>query len=184
MAAPVPTEPALPKDSFAPPTVVPASTFAVRAETTVPTVTVSPSEAAASVVEPTVIAKTDEPAPVAAPSKITKSKRELAREKRAAKRAAKRVTKSRVATAPERAVKSVTTPAAKAEALNGNGALAITSAVPREVWVDGRNSKRMTPLRVLLKPGKHTVTLFDKEHGTAKSFQVEIKADTTTKIAK
>jgi hypothetical protein len=60
----------------------------------------------------------------------------------------------------------------------------VSSSQPREVWVDGRNSKRMTPLRVLLKPGKHKVTLFDKDHGTAKTFEVEIKPDTTTKIAK
>jgi hypothetical protein len=73
------------------------------------------------------------------------------------------------------------TPDAK---LDGNGALAITSVEPREVWVNGRNSHRMTPLRVLLKPGKHKVTLFDKSRGTAKTYDVEIKANETAKLAK
>jgi hypothetical protein len=171
-AAPAATA-ALPKDAVAPAEVVPASAFvASSGGTTVPTV-------------PTVAAATTEseapaPAAEAAPApKAKKSRRESAREKRAAKRASKRATK-RERKQVARAEKSD-----KADGkLNGNGALQVSSSQPREVWVDGRNSKRMTPLRVLLKPGKHKVTLFDKDKGTAKTFEVEIKPDATTKVSK
>lgn len=178
VAAPVAApaeEPKPQQDVIVPPPVVEASRFAAPAEPTVaPTVasvTATPIDAPAAV-EPTVAV-----AEVTKPAKV-----ERARDKRAAKRAGKRgKAKPRVAAAAPaaKAAKSE-----KAESLNGNGALAITSSAPREVWVDGRNSKRMTPLRVLLKPGKHTVTLFDKANGKAKSFDVEIKANTTTKVSK
>jgi hypothetical protein len=119
------------------------------------------------------------PAPVKAIASNAKPKRPLARDRHESKRAAtKHVSSSR----PTRVAAAPVAP--KSEDLAGNGALAITSGSPREVWVDGRNSKRSTPLRVLLKPGKHTVTLFDKEHGTAKSFDVEIKANATLQVAK
>ena len=48
----------------------------------------------------------------------------------------------------------------------------------------GRNSNRMTPLRVLLRPGKHKVTLFDKQRATARDFVVTVHADHTSKLAK
>jgi hypothetical protein len=159
-----------------PPPVVPASAFEARHEPTLPTIPTTPS------VTP------DEPAPsavVAAPSRTTptakKSRRQLAREQRAAKRGSKPATAKSVARAEPVARTQKATPDTK---LDGNGALAITSADPREVWVDGRNSRRMTPLRVLLKPGKHKVTLFDKSRGSAKTYDVEIKANETTKLAK
>lgn len=175
-------EPALSKDLIAPPEVVPASAFTAKHESTLggATLTATPIEAPPPPVETLAAASDDvESAPVAkAPVAKKKSRRELAREKRAAKRAAKRDRTKRVASVEKPAAKS------KTENLGGNGALAITSAQPREVWVDGRNSKRSTPLRVLLKPGKHTVTLFDKSNGTAKTFSVDIKADSTTKVAK
>jgi hypothetical protein len=169
------TEPAaLPNDAVAPAEVVPASAFVAAQGTTVPTVPTVPAAAVATT-------ETEAPAAVAeaapAPAKAKKSRRELAREKRSAKRASKRATKR----APKAVARAEST---TSEKLNGNGALAVSSSQPREVWVDGRNSKRMTPLRVLLKPGKHKVTLFDKDHGTAKTFEVEIKPDATTKIAK
>ncbi len=165
------------KDAVSPPEVVPASSFVAAQGTTVETVPTVP--VAVATTEPAAAA-TDavEASPAPAP-KAKKSRRELAREKRAAKRGSKRTAK--------RETKQVARaePAEKSEGkLNGNGALAVSSSQPREVWVDGRNSKRMTPLRVLLKPGKHKVTLFDKEHGTAKTFEVEIKPDTTTKVSK
>ena len=53
-----------------------------------------------------------------------------------------------------------------------------------EVWVDGRNSNAQTPVRIILLAGKHKVTLFDKEHAKAKSFEIEIKPDQTTKVVK
>ncbi len=175
-----PVEAAKPADMIAPPTVVDGARFAPTAEPTVATVSSTPIESATA--QPEVDAEPDVKAPVAK----KKSKRELAREKRAAKRA-KRGAKARVA-AVEPVDKAEKVEKAekpeKAAKLDGNGALSITSSQPREVWVDGRNSKRMTPLRVLLKPGKHTVTLFDKEAGKAKTFDVEIKPNETTKIAK
>jgi hypothetical protein len=167
---------ALPKDAVAPAEVVPASAFVASQDgTTVPTVPTAPAAAAATT-------ETEAPAAVAEESpapKAKKSRRELAREKRAAKRATKRTTK-REPKQVARAEKAEKTDSK----LNGNGALAVSSSQPREVWVDGRNSKRMTPVRVLLKPGKHKVTLFDKAKGTAKTFEVEIKPNTTTKVAK
>ncbi len=179
-AAPVepvaPVAPPPPRDMISPPTVVPESTFTAKYEPTVPTVTATPIEA------PKVAVVAAAPAKAMPPAKnVKKSKRELARERRAA-RTAKRM-KPRVA-AVDKPAKAAKVEKAGAEDLNGNGALAISSASPREVWVDGKNSKRMTPLRVLVKPGKHTVTLFDKDHGTAKTFQVEVKPNTTTKISK
>lgn len=170
--AAAPGEPS--KDAVSPPEVVPASAFVAAQGTTVETVPTVPASS-----EPAAAPETDAAEAAPAPAKAKKSRRELAREKRGAKRASKRTTK--------RETKQVARaePAEKTEGkLNGNGALAVSSSKPREVWVDGRNSKRMTPLRVLLKPGKHKVTLFDKENGTAKTFEVEIKADTTTKVSK
>lgn len=169
--AAAPTVPA-PGETVAPAEVVPASAFVASAETTLPTVA-SADEAPAAAAE--------EPAAVAPAKKVKKSRRELARERRAAKRASKRGAKRerrQVAAAARSKADKVDTK------LNGNGALSISSKQPREVWVDGRNSKRMTPLRVLLKPGKHKVTLFDKSKGTAKTFEVEIKPNVTTKVAK
>ena len=53
-----------------------------------------------------------------------------------------------------------------------------------EVWVDGRNSNAMTPVRIRLLAGKHKVTLFDKQRAKARSFEVRIQPDETTKITK
>ncbi len=171
-------------DVIAPPTVVPQSAFTAKHEQTVPTVpSVSATPIALPAVPAAVVAAAPAvEAPQAEPAKAKKSRHELAREKRAAKRAAKHA-KARVALA-DKPAKVATASKATAEELGGKSALAITSTSPREVWVDGKNSKRMTPLRVLVKPGKHSVTLFDKDHGTAKTFEVEAKADTTTKISK
>jgi hypothetical protein len=162
-----PIDNALPKDAVAPAEVVPASSFDAKQEATVPTVATGDNKA--------------DDAPAAAPAK-KKSRKELAREKRAAKRAAKHGTAQRhVAAADNKLEKPQHADDPK---LGGNGALKVASSAPREVWVDGRNSKRMTPVRVLLKPGKHKVTLFDKDHGTAKTFEVEIKPNTTTSVTK
>ncbi len=166
-----PIESTLPKDAVAPAEVVPASTFTAKTESTLPTTT---AEASGDADEK---ADAEEAAPA---PKAKKSRKQLAREKRAAKRASKRSSKrehKQVARAESASEKTDSK-------LGGNGALAVSSSQPREVWVDGRNSKRMTPVRVLLKPGKHKVTLFDKSKGTAKTFEVEIKPNTTTKVAK
>lgn len=96
-----------------------------------------------------------------------------AKSKRAAKRA--KATK-RVAIAEQ--------PKAKSEKLGGKGALQLSSSPAREVWIDGRNTKQMTPQRLTLKPGTHNITLFDKKTRSAKTFQVEIKPNETTRVSK
>lgn len=67
---------------------------------------------------------------------------------------------------------------------SSKGALSIASEPALEVWVDGRSSNASTPLRVILLAGKHEVTLFDKAHGKAHAFEVEIRANETTNVAK
>jgi hypothetical protein len=64
----------------------------------------------------------------------------------------------------------------------GKGILQLSSSPAMTVWVDGRNSGAETPVKIRLLAGKHKVTLFD--NGKARSFDVEIKPDTTTKITK
>lgn len=73
---------------------------------------------------------------------------------------------------------------AKSQNLNGKGALQLSSSPAREVWIDGRNTKQMTPQRLTLKPGTHNITLFDKKTRSAKTFQVEIKPNETTRVSK
>jgi hypothetical protein len=173
IAAPAPAvDPAaLPKDAVAPAEVVPSSTFDAKAEATVPTVSDAKADAKA---EPTSDAKDADAEPAPSHAK-KKSHHAVAREDHAPKHAKRKVATTNKLEKPEHTDDPT---------LAGNGALSVSSGAPREVWVDGRNSKRMTPLRVLLKPGKHKVTLFDKEHGTAKTFEVDIKPNTTTKVAK
>jgi hypothetical protein len=66
----------------------------------------------------------------------------------------------------------------------GKGMLAITSTPSLEVWVDGKNSHAMTPVRIILLAGNHKVALLDRQKGTVRAFEVEIKPDQTTKVAK
>jgi hypothetical protein len=111
-------------------------------------------------------------APVAKPAKASKRKHHSSR---AAKRAKK---ETRVATAEK---------PAKAEArenLGGKGALQISSSPARELWVDGKNTKKTTPQKVTLSPGTHNITLFDKKTRSAKTFQVEIKPNQTLRVSK
>jgi hypothetical protein len=122
---------------------------------------------------PTVADATDEEAPVAKPAKSSKRKHQ--RSTRAAKRAKK---ETRVATAEK---------PAKTEArenLGGKGALQISSSPARELWVDGKNTKKTTPQKVTLSPGTHNITLFDKKTRSAKTFQVEIKPNQTLRVSK
>jgi outer membrane biosynthesis protein TonB len=101
----------------------------------------------------------------------------VAKKSSKAKRAAKRTkAPTRVAVAEQ--------PKAAKQNLGGNGALSVSSSPAREVWVDGRNTKSMTPQRLTLKPGTHNITLFDKKTRSAKTFQVEIKPNEVTRVAK
>lgn len=101
----------------------------------------------------------------------------VAKKSSKAKRAAKRTkAATRVAIAEQ--------PKAVKQNLGGMGALSVSSSPAREVWVDGRNTKQMTPQRLTLKPGTHNITLFDKATRSAKTFQVEIKPNETTRVSR
>jgi hypothetical protein len=145
---------------IASPTVEPIDSPAA-AQPTVPTV---PAPTVPTVPDAPVAAADD--APVAAPAQPSKRHRE---HHRAAKRAK---TGTRVAVAE------------KSANLRGKGALVLSSSPSREIWIDGRKTKQMTPQRLTLAPGTHNVTLFDKKTRSAKTFQVEIKPNQTLKVAK
>lgn len=112
-----------------------------------------------------------------APVEEQVAEKPVAKKTSRAKRAAKR------AKAPKRVAVAEKSKAAK-QNLGGNGALSVSSSPAREVWVDGRSTKKMTPLRVTLKPGTHNITLFDKTTRSAKTFQVEINPNELTRVAK
>jgi outer membrane biosynthesis protein TonB len=113
----------------------------------------------------------------AAPVEEQVAEKPVAKKTNRAKRAAKRAkSATRVAVAEK--------PKATKQNLGGNGALSVSSSPAREVWVDGRNTKSMTPQRLTLKPGTHNITLFDKKTRSAKTFQVEIKPNELTRVAK
>lgn len=135
------------------------------------------AEEAKPAFEPTVPEPTVPEVNAAAPVEEQVAEKPVAKKTSRAKRAAKR-TKSptRVAVAEQ--------PKAAKQNLGGNGALAVSSSPAREVWVDGRNTKKMTPQRLTLKPGTHNITLFDKTTRSAKTFQVEIKPNELTRVAK
>lgn len=67
---------------------------------------------------------------------------------------------------------------------SGKGVLSIASSPSMQVWVDGRNSKAMTPVRILLRTGQHKVTLIDGKAGTSRAFTVDIKDGETTSVTK
>jgi hypothetical protein len=112
-----------------------------------------------------------------APVEEQVAEKRVAKKTSRAKRAAMRAkSATRVAVAEK--------PKATKQNLGGNGALSVSSSPAREVWVDGRNTKSMTPQRLTLKPGTHNITLFDKKTRSAKTFQVEIKPNELTRVAK
>lgn len=167
-----------------------------------PAPSVQPIEAPAPVVQPIEEAKpvaaVEEAKPVEEPKPVEEAKptfeptvpdvndapvaeqvaeKPVAKKSHKAKRAAKRTkAPTRVAVAEQ--------PKAVKQNLGGNGALQVSSSPAREVWIDGRNTKSMTPQRLTLKPGTHNITLFDKTTRSAKTFQVEIKPNETLRVAK
>jgi hypothetical protein len=97
-----------------------------------------------------------------------------------AKRGTREIHETRVAVAePAKSEKPT-----KAEKLGGKGALQISCSPAREVWIDGRNTKQMTPQKLTLAPGAHNITLVDKESHNAKTLQVEIEANKTLRVSK
>lgn len=173
---PVNVEPGSPASRFlAPPPV----------ETTIPTVAEKPAPA------PTVVAglqpPADEPPAPAlqastrpAPQKAPQRDETSARGRRVRKDATAQRAKSVAAKPRAKRVAAADAPAAS----TGKGILSIASAPAMEVWVNGRNSKAMTPVRIKLRAGKHVVTLIDKQKGKSRSFPVVIKADETTTVTK
>jgi outer membrane biosynthesis protein TonB len=153
-----------------------------------PSPTVQPIEEAAPIAEAAPVAApvAEEAKPTfeptvpevnAAPVEEQVAEKPVAKKTNRAKRAAKRAkSATRVAVAEK--------PKATKQNLGGNGALSVSSSPAREVWVDGRNTKSMTPQRLTLKPGTHNITLFDKKTRSAKTFQVEIKPNELTRVAK
>jgi hypothetical protein len=163
----------------------PASRFlGTSAEPTIPTV--APKAAPAPQTVP------DLRAPAVAATPMTKAARpakksaaQLRAERRgAAKRAVKSVAASKARTKKRVAVADDEDAEKNAPRPNGKGVLSIASTPSMEVWVDGRNSNAKTPVKIILLAGKHKVTLFDKQKAKAKSFEIEIKPDATTKVVK
>jgi hypothetical protein len=163
------------------PTIEAAAEKPAPAPTAVAGVRPTPEKLAAAEPESLGVAITAEPIAKAKPRKRAPSRAE---QRAAAKRAA-----SAIAAAKARSNRRVATtdddgekPAAKPR--TGKGILQIASSPVMEVWVDGRNSNAQTPVRIILRPGKHKVTLLEKQTAKARSFDVEIKADETTKVVK
>lgn len=154
----------------------PASRFLAPppVEATIPTVAAKPAPAPTTV-EGLVAPAAEEPTAKPAPREAKQSDREPREERRAAAPRAKPVA------AKARAKQRV---AVATEASAGKGILSIASTPSMEVWVNGRNSRAMTPIRIKLRAGKHVVTLIDKQQGKSRSFPVVIKPDETTKVTK
>lgn len=163
----------------------PASRFlGTSAEPTVPTVAPKAAPAPQTVPDLRVPAVAATPRTKAART-ANKSAAQLRAERRAAaKRAVKSATaskarsKKRVAAADDEGAETI------AARPNGKGVLSIASTPSMEVWVDGRNSNAKTPVKIILLAGKHKVTLFDKQKAKARSFEIAIKPDATTKVVK
>jgi hypothetical protein len=166
----------------------PASRFlATTAEPTIPTVAAKAAKAAPA---PQTVANLPPAKPIA--KTVAKPTKKSIAQARAEKRAAaNRAAKASVAAAKARK-KQVAAVDDEDEAdqptkptkATGKGFLQISSTPAMDVWVDGRNSNAQTPVRIILLAGKHKVTLFDKDHAKAKSFEIEIKPDETTKVVK
>jgi hypothetical protein len=165
----------------------PASRFLGNGvEPTIPTV--APKAAPAPQTVPNLAPPKPTAAPVAAKPAVTSTAKTVS--KRAEKRAtAKRAAKASLAVSKARSKRQVATASDDEEEETpakpkGKGVLSIASTPAMEVWVDGRNSNAQTPVRIILLAGKHKVTLFDKQHAKAKSFEIVIKPDETTKVVK
>lgn len=168
---PAPTvEPGSPASRFlAPPPV----------ETTIQTAA-KPAPAPTAVPE-LVASASPSPAPGLTAPTATKPVAKRPAKKAAAKTVARKSARAAKARAPR---KSVAAASASDVRPAGKGILQITSSSPMQVWVDGRNSKAMTPVRIRLLAGKHRVSLLDNQRGKARSFDVVIRPDETTKVSK
>ena len=196
-AAPAETanvEPGSPASRFLAPSAEPTvPTVAANKPTAAPAPTVVPDLPSPPATETLGVEIAAKPAVKAKPAKRTAA--QMRADKRAAKRAAKAAavakarSKKRVAAAStddddDEADDDTAAKPTKAATAKGKGVLAISSTPAMEVWVDGRNSRAETPVRIILLSGKHKVTLLDKDTSKARSFEIEIKPDQVTKVAK
>jgi hypothetical protein len=153
----------------------------IEAPVAQPTVTeIQPTVPTVAEVQPTVptVPTVADVQPIVEDEKPVAKKSSPKSKRKSKTRAAKRAKKeTRVATADE-------PKPAKLEKLGGKGGLQISSSPAREVWIDGRNTKQMTPQKLTLSPGTHNITLFDKKTRNAKTFQVDIKANETLRVSK
>jgi eukaryotic-like serine/threonine-protein kinase len=67
----------------------------------------------------------------------------------------------------------------------GTGTLALSAKPPCKIFIDGRDTGKVTPERALELPaGSHRVTLMNNEFGIKESFSVKIKAGESTRSIK
>jgi hypothetical protein len=132
--------------------------------------------------EPAVTGIVSEPIPEKS-SKRRAWRKESRTEKRVAKRAKpekKRSRKSRSSKKSRSSEKS-----SKAAASGGAGTLMIGSKPPCKIYVDGRNTGKMTPQRALkLSAGKHKITLGNGDHGIRTTTTVTIEPGKTKRLIK
>ncbi len=67
----------------------------------------------------------------------------------------------------------------------GTGTLLLSAKPPCKIFINGRDTGKMTPQRKIELPsGTHRITLVNNEHGIKDTFTVKIKADAATKAIK
>ncbi len=129
------------------------------------------------------------PAVKAKPARRTAAQRRADRRAAATRVARLRAERRATQRAGKRTAQAAQTEAARsrkgvAAVAHGKGVLSIASSPSLQVWVDGRNSRAMTPVRIILRPGRHKVTLIDAKAGTSRAFTVAIEDGETTRIVK
>ncbi len=191
-----PTEPtaapvALPlpeRDSEAEPTPTPAETspaptpvsdptaaapaVATGESDTDPAVSVDPAKEAAPAVQEDAAAEAEPAVAVAAPAKAAPAAPKAKKSK--AKRRSKKARKARRS---KKAKKSV------ASASGGKGTLMLGAKPPCRIYIDGRNTGKMTPQRgISLPAGKHKILLVNKEYNIKSRATVVIKTGKKTRV--
>ena len=160
-------------------------------------------------VQPTFVAKTEQPAVVAAVEPADEPEIEMAatpvvKHRRAS--ASKRVAapdrpSTRIARSPHPdpiaapvrgrradpvavAIAEPVKPATSAGKGTGPGKLTITRTPAALIYVDGRSTNQMTPKTLTLPPGNHKITLLEVTSRKAKTQEVDIPAGGTAQVAK
>jgi hypothetical protein len=126
--------------------------------------------------------------------RLAREKAERADEKAAAKATAKAAkadkAKADKAKADKKADKADDKPVSELPANVANktdtamGKVSVTSSVPAMIYIDGRSTRMMTPQKIAVPAGKHTVTLLDPESKKAKTQDIEVVAGKSTSVDK